>query len=74
MSARKTEKIAGWSIVGVGLIIALYGCGVELSAGIRGPNWGWLAAGIVLIFTGWLACMYGRFLIAGRSPRGRGRA
>ena len=74
MSARKTEKITGWSIAGVGLLIALYGCGVELSAGIRGPNWGWLAAGIVLVFTGWLAGMYGRFLITGRSRRGRGSA
>jgi hypothetical protein len=71
MDAHKKEKLAGWSIVGVGVLIALYGCGVELSAGIRGPDWGWLAAGILLIFTGWLACMYGRFLITGRSRRVR---
>jgi hypothetical protein len=72
MDARKKEKLAGWSIAGAGLLIALYGCGVELSSGVRGPNWGWLIAGIVLIFTGWIACMYGRFLITGRSRRDRG--
>jgi hypothetical protein len=65
MSTRKKEKIVGWSMAAFGLLIALYGCAVELTSGIVGPNWGWLAAGIVLVFIGWLIGRYGWFLIAG---------
>jgi hypothetical protein len=68
MSARKKEKIAGWSIATFGLIIALYGGAIELTAGVAGPSWGWLIAGIVLVFTGWIAGRYGWLLITGRAP------
>lgn len=63
MSTRRKEKIAGWTIAGFGLMIALYGCAMELTAGLVGPNWGWLAGGIVAVFIGWIACRYGWFLI-----------
>jgi hypothetical protein len=66
MSTRRKEKIAGWTIGGFGLMIGLYGAAVELTSGIDGPHWGWLVAGIVLVFIGWLACRYGWFLIARR--------
>ena len=66
MSSRRKERIAGWLIAAFGLTIALYGCAMELTSGLVGPNWGWLAAGIVLVFIGWIGCRYGWFLITRR--------
>jgi hypothetical protein len=66
MSTRRKETIAGWLIAAFGLTIALYGAAMELTSGLVGPNWGWLAAGVVLVFIGWIGCRYGWFLITRR--------
>jgi hypothetical protein len=45
MSTQRKETIAGWVIAAFGLMIALYGCAMELISGIAGPDWsGWSPA------------------------------